>query len=153
ATTWKPEFAELDKIRNAKRIYIVQEPGDAGLKFVQRVARDLPAEKVRIIILPVKDPSALHLKNLGKQQRVTTGPLPENFETLSPREMFAALNNRQVDIEESGFDKEWFAAIDAAQPFHIQQADVLAEPEIKEQAEEPLPEFPAMPGIVGELCD
>jgi putative DNA primase/helicase len=67
---WKPEFADIDVIRNSARIFIVKElptkEGDkSGEEFVQRVAKDLPPEKVFVLTLPVKDPSALHLRCLA----------------------------------------------------------------------------------------
>src|ERR1039458_10341820 len=69
ANGWKPEFAQLDAIRNAERIFIIQEPGKGGEDFVRRVSQDVPAEKVYIVSLPVKDPSELHLKYVDSPRR------------------------------------------------------------------------------------
>jgi putative DNA primase/helicase len=58
---WRTDYAQLPAIKNAERIFIVQESDDAGTKFVARVGKDLPREKAFALKLPEKDPSELHI--------------------------------------------------------------------------------------------
>jgi putative DNA primase/helicase len=88
---WKDRFAKLPALEKAKRILVVQEPGDAGQKFVQKVAASFPAGKVWVVQLPAKDPSELWVKSATAEQFVTAwdkavaeatvvGPAPESGE-------------------------------------------------------------------------
>lgn len=43
---WRSEFAELDVLKNAERIFIVQEPDAAGNKFVGSVAKSFEGRDV-----------------------------------------------------------------------------------------------------------
>jgi 5S rRNA maturation endonuclease (ribonuclease M5) len=67
ASNWKPEWAKLPIFRYAEQVYVIQEPGTAGKKFVETISRDFP-EKAVPLVLPVKDPSELHLKNIEMLQ-------------------------------------------------------------------------------------
>ncbi len=52
---WKPRFAEIDVLRNAERIFIVDEGGSAGEAFVQEISKDLDPAKVLVLRFAVKD--------------------------------------------------------------------------------------------------
>jgi hypothetical protein len=60
ASCWKPEYAEL--LKRFARIYLVQEPDEAGAKLAARVGADLQAagKQTLVVHLPVKDASDLH---------------------------------------------------------------------------------------------
>jgi putative DNA primase/helicase len=71
---WRPDFAELDVLKNAERIFIVQEPDAAGQKFVESIAKSFEGRDVFAIKFTevLKDPSAMHLEVFGA---------PEAFDT------------------------------------------------------------------------
>ena len=60
---WKNEFAELQCFKDADKIYVVQEPGQGGSDFVSTLASYPLQPKLRVVKLPVKDISELHLQN------------------------------------------------------------------------------------------
>jgi AAA domain len=70
ADNWKSDFAKLDVLRNAERIFIIKEPDEGGQTFVDKVRKDLPPEKVYVVEFPADapDPSALHLKYLNTER-------------------------------------------------------------------------------------
>jgi putative DNA primase/helicase len=131
---WKPEFAKIDVIKNAERIFIVKEKpvkeGDkSGQEFVQRVSNDLPAEKVFVLdfsndLLNVKDPSELHLKyrdTLRKEAPSLPSPASDDAEENAE----AIVEFRKALLERGEWnpraDIPFLAALDAAvavaQPF------------------------------------
>jgi putative DNA primase/helicase len=63
AKGWKPEFAEYQPIKNAKRILLVPHRDNAGNELVRKVARNIPKEKLFVVPLPTKDVSELHLEH------------------------------------------------------------------------------------------
>ncbi len=67
---WKDRFAKIPALEKAKRILVVQEPDDAGQKFVQKVAASFPAGKVWVVQLPAKDPSELWVKSSTAEEFV-----------------------------------------------------------------------------------
>src|SRR5207302_361138 len=69
AKNWKPEYAELELLKQAKVIFVMREAKqagakeDAGLKFATAVSDSFPPGKVRVVTLPVdKDPSAMWIR-------------------------------------------------------------------------------------------
>lgn len=67
ANNWKPEWAQLPVLKYANKVFIIQEPGDAGKKFVETISRDLGAKAVPLK-LKVKDPSELHLDLIVRRE-------------------------------------------------------------------------------------
>jgi hypothetical protein len=63
ADGWHDEFAKLPAVANATTIYIMKEPGEGGEKFVAKLARAPLREKSKVVTLPVKDLSELHLQS------------------------------------------------------------------------------------------
>ena len=63
AKGWKPEFAEYQQVKNAKKILLVPDRDNAGNEFVRKVARDFPNKNLVVIPLPTKDISELHLEH------------------------------------------------------------------------------------------
>lgn len=97
---WRTEFAELDVLKNAERIFIVKEPDDAGPKFVERIAKDLPPEKTFALELAAKDPSDLHLDVLVRRQFDSGATFEEEFNVAvlkaSPARAFAINDQWEV---------------------------------------------------------
>lgn len=62
---WNNQFAKLEVLQNAKRILVIQEPDDAGAKLATKIAACFP-DKVWLLKLPVKDPSALWIQENDK---------------------------------------------------------------------------------------
>lgn len=81
--------AELGLLKNAERIFIVQEPDAAGPKFVESVAKSFDGREVFAIKFTgsAKDPSAIHLDGFG-----TTNEFRAAFDELVVTRPFAAKN-------------------------------------------------------------
>lgn len=63
AKGWKPNFAEYQQVKNAKKILLVPDRDEAGKEFVRKIAQDIPREKLFVVPLPAKDVSQLHLEH------------------------------------------------------------------------------------------
>lgn len=63
AQGWHDEFAKLPAFADAKTIYVVQEPGPGGKQFVAKLANSPLRAKLKVVTLPFKDISELHLQN------------------------------------------------------------------------------------------
>jgi len=59
--SWKSEWANIPVIKYAEKVFIIQEPGDAGKKFVETISQDLRAKAVPLKFTEYKDPSELHI--------------------------------------------------------------------------------------------
>lgn len=62
---WKPEFANLTVLKNAKEILVVLEPN--AEKFVEQVIESFPAGKAMPVVLPAKDPSELWINTTSAE--------------------------------------------------------------------------------------
>jgi P4 family phage/plasmid primase-like protien len=56
---WRPEYADIPLIKNAERIFVLQDPDEGGQQFVDKISQDL---RVYPLALSVKDVSELHTK-------------------------------------------------------------------------------------------
>lgn len=105
AANWKKAYRNLPAVKNAQRIYIVQDPDEGGDTFVSKVTRDLPAIKIHIVNFdPGMDANELHQKcqedfpawaavQRDLQTAFLDSPLnPENvavFEAINENEYFS----------------------------------------------------------------
>src|SRR6267142_2317862 len=67
ANNWKPEWAQFPVLRYAEKVFIIQEPGEAGKKFVETISQDLGSKAVPLK-LTAKDPSELHLDLITRRE-------------------------------------------------------------------------------------
>jgi putative DNA primase/helicase len=69
ANSWRPEFADIGLLRDAKKLLVIQEPPkegakeDAGANFVKAISDSFPSQPGKVIPVkfkqPLKDPCAL----------------------------------------------------------------------------------------------
>src|SRR6266849_4387580 len=128
ANGWKPEFAEYQQVKNARKILLVPDRDNAGNEFVRKVARDIPNEKLVVVPLPTKDVSELHLEHptdfdLEWQCALSLAQTPNDYlagqENDAPSKPeclpFTDLGNAERFVAEHGKDirycaeiKKWF---------------------------------------------
>ncbi len=128
ANGWKPEFAEYQQVKNARKILLVPDRDNAGNEFVRKVARDIPNEKLVVVPLPTKDVSELHLEHptdfdlewqcalslaktpsdylAGQENDAPSKPECLPFTDLGNAERFAAEHGK--DIRYCAEIKKWF---------------------------------------------
>jgi len=63
ASNWKPAYAE--HLKDIDKVFIIEEPDEAGAKFIETVGASL-GERLFVVRLPdAKDPSLLHMRDQG----------------------------------------------------------------------------------------
>jgi hypothetical protein len=124
---WRPEYARLPPIKNAERIFIIEEHDAEGPEFVQRVGKDLPPDRVFSLKLSHKDPNDLH----------TDVAIRREF------------GDRWISFED-----ELNAAIAQAKPLcqGVAKDDRPFDP-VTSIEEERLPPFPKITGTIHELAE
>jgi putative DNA primase/helicase len=124
AKGWKPEFAEYQQVKNAKKILLVPDRDNAGNEFVRKVARDIPNKNVVVIPLPIKDVSELHLEHptdfdLEWQCALSLAKTPNDYlaghDDGAPRQSeclpFTDLGNAERFVREHGEEVRYCAEI------------------------------------------
>lgn len=124
AKGWKPEFAEYQQVKNARRILLVPDRDNAGNEFVRKVARDIPNKNLVVVPLPTKDVSELHLEHptdfdLEWQCALSLAKAPNDYlarqENDAPSKPeclpFTDLGNAERFVREHGEDVRYCAEI------------------------------------------
>jgi len=71
---WRPEYADLPAIKDAERVFVIQESDKGGQDFVDKIAETL---QVYVLHFAVKDASELHIKS-AMDKGVTVPCLPKS---------------------------------------------------------------------------
>lgn len=109
---WKPEFAKLPVLKNAKDIFVVQEP-DAG-DFVDEVIGSFPAGKAHRMALPTKDPSELWINSTPQEFDAAWGKAIEGaYDNSIP---FTDTGNAERLVKMHGQNFRW---VTDEETFHV----------------------------------
>jgi len=124
AKGWKPDFAEYEQVKNARKILLVPDRDNAGNDFVRKVARDITNRNIVVIPLPTKDVSELHLEHptdfdLEWQCALSLAKTPDDYlagqEDDAPRQSeclpFTDLGNAERFVREHGEGVRYCAEI------------------------------------------
>jgi putative DNA primase/helicase len=124
AKGWKPEFAEYQQVKNAKKILLVPDRDNAGNEFVRKVALDIPNENLVVVPLPTKDVSELHMEHptdfdLEWQCALSLAKAPNDYLAGQENEAsgkpecrpFTDLGNAERFVREHGEDVRYCAEI------------------------------------------
>lgn len=109
---WKPEFANITILKNAKEIFVIQEPDAEG--FADEVIKSFPTGKAHRMVLPVKDPSELWINSTPQEFDAAWAKAIEGaYDTSIP---FTDTGNAERLVKTHGQNFRW---VTDEETFHV----------------------------------